>query len=313
MGRSVEDARAAKKPRGGLSASELHPETLYAGDTIIYYTMAMVFGDQRGKRVAKALTIKGGADYPLSLDTQELITQTQFVKRLTDRTGKTIGDAVSKWRKLRTLTLVDGDAEGETRSSMLNQALRDAVDASYAATRAGLDIPCARMEAGSPASTPGPASTTQAEVTDENDPSFAVVTAMDAETRPTMRTDEAGHVRSEGSVWSSLGDAVSAGADTATQSPGSSIADIGGVELMVGETGSSDGEGHVACARLADGVEPDSLQLHGEGAQGNQSEDSEEEPNTEDSEEEPNPEEAATVYRLLKDIPTYAERVRIRH
>jgi hypothetical protein len=231
MGCSVEDARAAKKPRGGLSASELHPETLYAGDTIIYYTMAMVFGDQRGKRVAKVLTIKGGADFPLSLDTGELITQTQFVKKLTDRTGKTIGDAVSKWRKLRTLTLVDGHVEGETRISMLNQALRDAVDASYAATRAGLDIARARMEAGSPASTPGPAATTQAEVTDENDPSFAVVTAMDAETRPTMRTDEAAHVGSAGSVCSSLGDAGAVGVNTATHSPGSSIADIGGVDL----------------------------------------------------------------------------------
>jgi hypothetical protein len=102
--------------------------------------MGFGLGDPRGKRATKVLTIKGGADYPLSVDTGELIAQTQFLKRLTDRTGKTIGDAVAKWRKLRTLTLVDGDAESETRSCMLNQALRDAVDASYAATRQGLDI-----------------------------------------------------------------------------------------------------------------------------------------------------------------------------
>jgi hypothetical protein len=167
-----------------------------------------------------------------------------------------------------------------------------------------------------------PAATTQAEATDENGPSFSVVTAMDAATCPTARTDEAAHVGSAGSDASSPRDEGAVGVNTATHSPGSSIADIGGVDLEDGTTGCSDGEGHVACARLTDGVEPDSLQPHVEGAQGNQSEDSEEEPNTEDSEEEPNtedseeepnPEEAATVYRLLKDIPTYAERVRIRH
>ncbi|ETM31990.1 hypothetical protein L914_20520, partial [Phytophthora nicotianae] len=57
----------------GLSASELHPASLYAGDTIEYYSMAFVAGDPRGHRTSVVLRVDEDvqAEYPISVDTGE--------------------------------------------------------------------------------------------------------------------------------------------------------------------------------------------------------------------------------------------------
>ncbi|POM69617.1 Hypothetical protein PHPALM_14088 [Phytophthora palmivora] len=109
----------------GLSASELQAETLFPGDTIEYFSMAFVAGDPRGHRVSKVLRIDRKDDeFPVDVDTQEMLPLTIMLKRKRDRNDVEILSSDAKWRKLRTFRLVDGEVEGETRADRLNAELK---------------------------------------------------------------------------------------------------------------------------------------------------------------------------------------------
>uniref|UniRef100_H3GSA7 Uncharacterized protein n=1 Tax=Phytophthora ramorum TaxID=164328 RepID=H3GSA7_PHYRM len=70
----------------GLTASELQVETLFPGDTIEYYSMAFVAGDPRGHRLSKVLRVDRKDDeFPISVDTQEILPLTIMLKRKRDR------------------------------------------------------------------------------------------------------------------------------------------------------------------------------------------------------------------------------------
>ncbi|GMF14770.1 unnamed protein product [Phytophthora fragariaefolia] len=87
---------------------KLPPETLHAGDTIRYYSMAFGCGDASGERVSKVLKIAQHADEddPTRGNTQERIPPTMLIKRVLNRFGNAFRDDFSKWRKLRTEDVV---------------------------------------------------------------------------------------------------------------------------------------------------------------------------------------------------------------
>ncbi|ETI30907.1 hypothetical protein F443_22031 [Phytophthora nicotianae P1569] len=109
----------------GLSASELHPASLYAGDTIEYYSMAFVAGDPRGHRTSVVLRVDEDvqAEYPISVDTGEVIPRDLMVKLSIDRFGNRFKPAYAIWRKLRSYTLIPGQCAAPTRSSAFSKAL----------------------------------------------------------------------------------------------------------------------------------------------------------------------------------------------
>ncbi|RAW37762.1 hypothetical protein PC110_g6006 [Phytophthora cactorum] len=88
----------------GLSASELPPETLHPGDTLEYYCHAFVFGERNSHRVAIVTMVDAteGAEYPVDVDTGDVITRAMMTKRLADRFGKPFIPEATKRQKLRT-------------------------------------------------------------------------------------------------------------------------------------------------------------------------------------------------------------------
>ncbi|KAH7492532.1 hypothetical protein KRP22_001915 [Phytophthora ramorum] len=120
----------------GLTASELQVETLFPGDTIEYYSMAFVAGDPRGHRLSKVLRVDRKDDeFPISVDTQEILPLTIMLKRKRDRNDVEISSEDAKWRKLRTFRLVDGEVEGETRADRLNAELKKSLADAMKATK----------------------------------------------------------------------------------------------------------------------------------------------------------------------------------
>uniref|UniRef100_H3GPX8 SET domain-containing protein n=1 Tax=Phytophthora ramorum TaxID=164328 RepID=H3GPX8_PHYRM len=84
----------------GLAASQLPPEELHAGDKIAYYSMAFVCGNPQGYREAIVLKVDAdpGATKPLDLDSSDIISSTQMLKRLVGRWGNAIGEGGALWR-----------------------------------------------------------------------------------------------------------------------------------------------------------------------------------------------------------------------
>ncbi|EGZ25591.1 hypothetical protein PHYSODRAFT_555346, partial [Phytophthora sojae] len=120
----------------GLSASELQAETLFPGDTVEYFSMAFVAGDPRGHRVAKVLRIDRKDDeFPIRVDTQEMLPLTIMLKRKRDRNDVDISSDDAKWRKLRTFRLVDGEVEAETRADRLNAGLKKSLEDAMKTTK----------------------------------------------------------------------------------------------------------------------------------------------------------------------------------
>uniref|UniRef100_A0AAV1U020 Uncharacterized protein n=1 Tax=Peronospora matthiolae TaxID=2874970 RepID=A0AAV1U020_9STRA len=120
----------------GLSASELQAETLFPGDTIEYFSIAFVAGDPRGHRMAKVLRVDHNKnEFPIEVDTQELLPLTMMLKRKRDRKGLAIASDDAKWRKLRTFGLVDGEVEGETRADRLHAGLKTCIFDAMNATK----------------------------------------------------------------------------------------------------------------------------------------------------------------------------------
>ncbi|ETO63773.1 hypothetical protein F444_18592 [Phytophthora nicotianae P1976] len=100
----------------GLSALELPPEALHAGDTVEYFYRAYVCGDRRGYRRAVVTRADGGADvdFPVAVNTGEPISRGMMLKRMADCYGTpTRGDQVA--------------------ASALNSSLQAAVVAAYEA------------------------------------------------------------------------------------------------------------------------------------------------------------------------------------
>ncbi|KAF1314464.1 hypothetical protein FI667_g16650, partial [Globisporangium splendens] len=120
----------------GLSAQELSAETLYPGDTIEYFSMAFVNGDPRGHRVAKVLKVlKDEPEYPLRLESQELLPMTLMIRRKLDRHDDEIDAADAKWRKIRTFKLVTGEVKGATRADRLNAGLKHSIASAIQAAK----------------------------------------------------------------------------------------------------------------------------------------------------------------------------------
>ncbi|RLN55050.1 hypothetical protein BBJ28_00004328 [Nothophytophthora sp. Chile5] len=121
----------------GLSASELPPEALHAGDTVEYFSRAFVSGDPRGHRRAVVTRVDGDpdAEFPIAVDTCEPVPTDMMVKRVADRFSAPIQAGESLWRKLRTFDLVPGASEAPSQASALNKALAGAVAAAVEAVR----------------------------------------------------------------------------------------------------------------------------------------------------------------------------------
>ncbi|KAG6942135.1 hypothetical protein JG688_00018296, partial [Phytophthora aleatoria] len=64
----------------------------------------------RRHRIARVLCIEAGAKMLLHLDSREMLPVTWFVKRHGNANEVLYPEATTKWRKIRTLTLVSGSA-----------------------------------------------------------------------------------------------------------------------------------------------------------------------------------------------------------
>jgi hypothetical protein len=120
-----------------LSASQLPPEELRAGEKIAYYSMAFPCGNPQGYREAIVLKVdtSPGADKQLDLDSSDIIAPTQMLKRLVDQSGRRIAEGRALWRKLRSFMLVPGQHDAPTQASAFSRAIQEAVRGAYAAVR----------------------------------------------------------------------------------------------------------------------------------------------------------------------------------
>jgi hypothetical protein len=71
-------------------------------------------------------------DFPIAVDTKEVMPKAMMLKRLKERSGKPVAGL---WRKLRSFELVPGTFEAPSRASALNKALTGAVAAAVEADR----------------------------------------------------------------------------------------------------------------------------------------------------------------------------------
>ncbi|GMF38272.1 unnamed protein product [Phytophthora fragariaefolia] len=101
-------------------------------------------GDEHGQAVggycrAVVTRVDGGVDvdFPITVNTEEVIMSDMMLKRVADRFGIPLKAAGAKWRKLRIFELVTGTFSVETRDSALNKALEGAVEAAFDAVRDG--------------------------------------------------------------------------------------------------------------------------------------------------------------------------------
>ncbi|KAE9336527.1 hypothetical protein PF008_g12970 [Phytophthora fragariae] len=123
----------------GLSASELSSQTLYPADTIEYFCRAFVWGDARGRRIAVVTSVDASAaDFPIAVNTQEVIPPDMMMKRVADRFGEPLPPDAAKWRKLRTYKLISGSFASPTRASALKKLPEGVVEASMSAVREAL-------------------------------------------------------------------------------------------------------------------------------------------------------------------------------
>ncbi|ETP49586.1 hypothetical protein F442_04906 [Phytophthora nicotianae P10297] len=118
----------------GISALELYFARLYAGDTIEYYSMAFVSDDPRGYHTAVVLRVHEdvAADYPITVDMEELLPRDLMVRLLIDRFGDRFKPAYAIWRKQHSYTLVPGEFSAPTRSSSFCTAISGAVTDAFA-------------------------------------------------------------------------------------------------------------------------------------------------------------------------------------
>ncbi|ETL83452.1 hypothetical protein L917_16604 [Phytophthora nicotianae] len=119
----------------GLSAKQLPPKVLRAGDLIEYYSRRFVVGDPRGLRVAvvQAIDDGPGTPFPVKLDTEEPLLGDNLLRRRRDSSGKKLDiEKEVKWRKLRSYRLEAGKIRRPTHTTTLGERLSAAVDAAMA-------------------------------------------------------------------------------------------------------------------------------------------------------------------------------------
>jgi hypothetical protein len=135
---TAEAPTAAQPEARRLTAAELPSEALCAGDTLEYYSPAFVCGNPRGHRLGVVLRVaqQANVEFPVTVDTNEILTRTTLVRRTKDKQGNIISGG--KWRKIRTFDLVDSYVDAPLQSERLNLALRSVVRDSYAAVRSQL-------------------------------------------------------------------------------------------------------------------------------------------------------------------------------
>ncbi|RLN73460.1 hypothetical protein BBJ28_00007747 [Nothophytophthora sp. Chile5] len=122
---------ALSEPPPRLLIGVPHPRhlgaTLYAGDTIAYYSMAFVAGDPRGYREAVLVKVDaspGEDDNPIKITTSENIQPTQMITKIYERDGKPVQGL---WRKLRTFTVVSGEFEAQSDHSRFAQTVNSII------------------------------------------------------------------------------------------------------------------------------------------------------------------------------------------
>jgi hypothetical protein len=119
----------------GLTAAQLPPMKLYAGDTITYHTQMYVAGDSRGSRTAVVTRVDdspGEADAPIKVMTDEIIPPTMMIKKVIDRDGEEVR---CHWRKLRTYELVPGEFEAPSDRTRFAQAVQTIITAAFTGQR----------------------------------------------------------------------------------------------------------------------------------------------------------------------------------
>ncbi|ETN09852.1 hypothetical protein PPTG_22845 [Phytophthora nicotianae INRA-310] len=75
-----------------------------------------------------------GANYPIDVDTKELVPRDMMMRLTVDRYGNRFKPVYVIWRKLRTYTLVPQQCNAPTRSSILHTAITKAFNEAFAST-----------------------------------------------------------------------------------------------------------------------------------------------------------------------------------
>ncbi|OWZ05184.1 hypothetical protein PHMEG_00022770 [Phytophthora megakarya] len=105
----------------GISAKDLPYEELHVGDVIEYYSQTFVCGDRRGHRVTTVLSIDQLEESPVTIATEEILTLSTLIKRVRDSAGMSV--EWSKWRKIRSFTLSNGNISLPTDRERLGERM----------------------------------------------------------------------------------------------------------------------------------------------------------------------------------------------
>ncbi|ETI48529.1 hypothetical protein L914_07168 [Phytophthora nicotianae] len=115
----------------GLSAAQLPPMKLYAGDTIAYHTQMYVAGDPRGYRTAIVMHVDdspGEAYTPIYVSTDAMIPPTMMVNKVLNRAGE---EVKCHWRELRTNQLVLGEFQAPSDRTRFAESVQNIITAAF--------------------------------------------------------------------------------------------------------------------------------------------------------------------------------------
>lgn len=107
-----------------LSAAELLPASISAGETIEYYSRMYPAGDKRGYRVEVVVLVDSSQEeFPVRVDTGELLHLDMLLRKMTPE---------GRYQKLRAYHLNDEKYIKPSRAHMLNKALEGVVESKFA-------------------------------------------------------------------------------------------------------------------------------------------------------------------------------------
>jgi len=121
---SGDGARALSNGEMALYREDLQNTYLSAGDTIEYYSQQYPAGDPRGLKTAIVSAVRVQDDYPLRLNSREVVHKFSMVRRVASPDPTRIRTG---WRKVRTFDLVESTRDVPTAASELNDRLRAVV------------------------------------------------------------------------------------------------------------------------------------------------------------------------------------------
>jgi hypothetical protein len=107
-----------------LQRSDLEDVDLRPGDVIDYYSQMYAWGEDRGRKRAIVVGINDADDYPVRVNSGEIVHKYSMIRRL--ECGEP-GATGTPWRKVRTFNLVNGTYEARSGRHLLSSMLRDAV------------------------------------------------------------------------------------------------------------------------------------------------------------------------------------------